>query len=352
MEKHTTKDSITRRPKRRGWRTVGSVLFLAFLIAGTYFILRRSASYVMQEDSGSIFGTTYSIKYRYDKDLNKEILAELNKVDASLSMFNQQSTLAKINRNETTQTDELLREVFIQGLQISKATNGAFDMTVGPLVNAWGFGFKQGIDVTEKQLDSLRAFVGYEKVKLVGNRLQKTDSRLMLDAGAIAKGYGVDRVARYLESKGIRDYMIEIGGEIRVKGKNAKTESWTIGIQRPQDGAVEDGSNLQTVLRLNDVSLATSGNYMNFYYKNGRKYAHTIDPRTGKPVQHSLLSASVLASDCATADAYATSFMVMGLEQAKKLLEKQPRLKAYFIYEDQGEMKVWYSPELERLIVK
>ena len=112
MEKHTTKDSITRRPQRRGWRTVLSVLFLAFLIAGTYFILRRSASYVMQEDSGSIFGTTYSIKYRYDKDLNKEILAELNKVDASLSMFNQQSTLAKINRNETSQTDDLLREVF------------------------------------------------------------------------------------------------------------------------------------------------------------------------------------------------------------------------------------------------
>ena len=204
MEKQTAKDRIDRQPKRRGWRTVWSVLFLAFLIAGTYLILRRSASYVMQEDSGSIFGTTYSIKYRYDKDLNKEILAELNKVDASLSMFNQQSTLAKINRNETSQTDDLLREVFIKGQQIAKATDGAFDMTVGPLVNAWGFGFKQGIDVTEKQLDSLRAFVGYEKVKLVGDRLQKTDSRLMLDAGAIAKGYGVDRVARYLESKGIK----------------------------------------------------------------------------------------------------------------------------------------------------
>ena len=175
----------------------------------------------------------------------------------------------------------------------------------------------------------------------------------MLDCSAIAKGYGCDVVARLLSKKGINDYMIEIGGEIVTKGINQKQQPWRIGVNKPTEDSLNTNQELQTVLNVTDIAMATSGNYRNFYYKNGKKYAHTIDPKTGYPVQHSLLSATVLAKNCATADAYATSFMVMGLEKAKGILRQHSELMAYLIYtNDDGKTEVWYSPSLKEKILE
>lgn len=323
-------------------RIIGSI-FLLFLIFATIWIVRYRGTASLHTAEGAIFGTTYHIKYEATENLDSAILAELNKVDASLSVFNQQSTISKINAGQTQLVDAKLYDVLSMAKTISNATQGAFDVTVMPLVNAWGFGFKQGIFPTDQQVDSLRQFVGFHRISLTKDSLLiKTDQRTMIDCGAIAKGYGVDCVSRVLREHGVINYMIEIGGEVITKGKNPEGHPWQIGISQPIDATPNTNSKIQTILSLENAAMATSGNYRNFYERNGRKYAHTIDPRTGRPVQHSLLSATVLAPNCATADAYATAFMVLGMEKAKEVLSKHKELHAYFIYADKdGIMKTY-----------
>ena len=257
-------------------------------------------------------------------------------MDASLSVFNPQSTISRVNNRQISRADAMLYEVLQKAQKVSEATGGAFDVTVMPLVNAWGFGFKSRQFPTNAQVDSIRKFVGYNLIKLSpDSTITCADVRLMIDCGAIAKGYGVDRVAKLLREHGVRNYMVEIGGEVVTKGRNPESKSpWQIGISKPVEGADANNGDLQTVLSLENAALATSGNYRNYYEHNGRKYAHTIDPRTGRPVQHSLLSATVIAPDCATADAYATAFMVLGVDGAKKVLKENKRLHAYLIYAD------------------
>ena len=306
-----------------------------------------------QHDEGQIFGTFYHITYQNDSSIQTDILAELQKVDNALSMFNKESIISHINRGENVETNEMFESVFNLAEKISDNTDGAFDITVAPLVNAWGFGFKTGNPPTKQTVDSLRAIVGYKKVKLVNHRITKTDARVMLDCSAIAKGYGCDVVARLLEKRGIKNYMVEIGGEVVTHGISEKRLPWKIGVTKPSDDSLNVNNELQTVLNVKDRAMATSGNYRNFYYRGGKKYAHTIDPATGYPVQHSILSATVLAKRCAEADAYATTFMVMGMEKAKKVLEKHPELMAYLIYSnDKGNLQVWYSPSMEDKIQK
>jgi thiamine biosynthesis lipoprotein len=238
-------------------------------------------------------------------------------------------------------------------MQISKETDGAFDITVAPLVNAWGFGFKNGIEPTSEQVDSLMQIIGYQKVSLSAGKVTKTDDRVMLDCSAIAKGYGTDVVARLLRSKGITNFMVEIGGEIVTSGVNAENQPWRVGITKPVEDPMGTTGEVQSIVKITDKAMATSGNYRNFYYKDGKRYAHTIDPKTGYPVQHNILSATVFAKSCAVADAYATSFMVMGMEKAQQLLEQHPELMAYLIYSDEdGKNAVWYSPSLENKIQK
>ncbi len=299
-----------------------------------------------QHNEGMIFGTFYSVTYQHDRDLKAEIEAELEKVDHSLSPFNKQSVITAINENRAAKLDDMFLTVYDLAKHISEDTDGAFDITVAPLVNAWGFGFKNNTKPTDAAIDSLRQIVGYKKVKLAGKRIVKDDPRIMLDCSAIAKGYGSDVVARYLKAQGIKNFMVEIGGEIVTCGINPKRLPWAIGVEKPVDDSLATSKDLQTVLNITDIAMATSGNYRNFYYKDGKKYAHTIDPKTGRPVQHSILSATVLAKECAVADAYATSCMVMGLEKAKELLARHPELKAYIIYDDKGENKVWQSEGL------
>ena len=308
--------------------------FLLLLIAGTAFIIRRhNAPSVVpfQAEEGYIFGTIYHAKYQYATSLHEEILQELNTVDASLSMFNPQSCISRINRGEDIPADSLITTLFRQASAISEATDGAFDITVAPLVNAWGFGIKHDALPDSATVDSLRALVGWQRVRLQDGRLQRDDSRMIFDFSAIAKGFGADCVAQLFERRGIHNYMIEIGGEIVVGGQKSATEQWRVGITKPSDEGA-DGELQEVVEMKAGTAMATSGNYRNFYVRNGRKYAHTINPHTGRPVEHTLLSATVVAPNCALADAYATAFMSMGLDEAKKLLAQHPELKAYLIY--------------------
>lgn len=327
--------------------------FLLFLIIGTIIIVRQQRTTPYQKDSGFIFGTIYNITYQNDKNLKKEIEDELHKVDNSLSPFNKQSIISKINRNENVIADEMFTNVFTLAEQISSETDGAFDITVAPLVNAWGFGFENKINPTKETIDSLKQLIGYQRVSLIDGKIKKEDPRIMLDCSAIAKGYASDVIADFLRSKGINNFMVEIGGEIVTSGINDKRLPWKIGVTKPIDDSLNTHQEIQTVLNVTNKAMATSGNYRNFYYKNGKKYAHTIDPRTGYPVQHSILSATVLANNCATADAYATAFMVMGIDKAKKVLANHNEIMAYFIYSDKkGNNAVWYSPSLRDKIAE
>ena len=315
--------------------------FLAFLIIGTVIILRKSSPF--HTDQGLIFGTIYKITYQSDENLKNEIEEELKKVDFSLSPFNKQSVITHINNNTNYAVDSMFTHIFNLSKKISAATDRAFDITVAPLVNVWGFGFKNDIFPDSAQVDSIMQFVGIDKIQLEDNKIVKQDPRTMLNCSAIAKGYGVDIVAELLESKGIRNYMVDIGGELRTSGENPKMSPWRIGINKPIEDSLSVNQELQTVLEISNRSMATSGNYRNFYYRDGKKYAHTIDPRTGYPVQHNILSATVIAKDCATADAYATAFMVIGLDKAKEICAQHKDLDAYFIYTTENGGLATYS---------
>lgn len=326
-------------------------LVLALVIVGVVIIVRQQRTPPYQHNTGFVFGTVYNITYQSDKNLQSEINAELKKVDNTLSTFNKNSIISRINRNENVEVTQMFIDVFTLAEQVSEQTDGAFDITVMPLVNVWGFGFKNNEQPTAAVIDSLRQLIGYKKVSIKGKRLVKADKRIMIDCAAIAKGYGSDAIARLLKSRGVKNFMVEIGGEVVTCGINEQRLPWRIGVTKPTDDSLNTNQELHTVLNVTDKAMATSGNYRNFYYKNGKKYAHTIDPKTGRPVQHNILSATVLADDCATADAYATSFMVLGLDKAKAVLSRHPELMAYFIYADsKGRNAVWYSPSMREKI--
>jgi thiamine biosynthesis lipoprotein len=327
--------------------------FLLLLIVGTVFVISQQRQTPYQKNSGMVFGTYYNVTYQHGEDLQKDIEVALKSVDDEFSMFNDKSVVSRINHGAKPQLSDMFLEVFDLATTVSSETAGAFDVTIAPLVNAWGFGFKNEQMPTRRQVDSLRAFVGMNMVSLNEQRtlLLKRDERVMLDFSAIAKGYGCEVVARLLRLRGVQNFMVEIGGEVVTCGVSPSRLPWKIGVTKPTDDSLSTSGELQTVLNVTDMAMATSGNYRNFYYKNGRKYAHTIDPRTGFPVQHNILSATVLAKDCATADAYATSFMVLGLNGAKEVLERHQELMAYLIYtDDAGQLAVWYSPSLKEKI--
>lgn len=332
-------------------RRLVPITFLAVLIGLTVWILNRNKFYATE---GHVFGTTYHIKYSSTRDLSADIESTLSDVDAALSMFNPESTLSHFNAGEDYAPNRLFDDVVKLGLQVSSETDGAFDMTVAPLVNAWGFGFKNREDLTDAQIDSIRQCVGYDKLTFNAKAtpsLSRRDPRVTIDCGAIAKGYGVQCVAQMLESKGCRNFMVEIGGEVVVKGTNPDGRKWTLGITKPIDDVTNQQTELQETIAITDRAVATSGNYRNFYMKGERKYAHTINPATGYPVEHSLLSATVIHPNCAAADAYATSFMVMGLERAKQFVESHKDIEAYLIYsDDQGNMKIWQSSGFARFL--
>ncbi len=328
-------------------------LLVFILIAALHISCQNKKVYISNE--GFIYGTTYHITYESSKgeDLQVEIEEEMNKLNYSLSTFDSSSVISKVNKNEEVKLDHYFLTVFNKAMEISEKTDGAFDITVAPMVNAWGFGFKNKEKITDKLIDSLKNITGYKKIRLEEGKIIKDHPKTMLDGSAIAKGFACDVVGNFLKNKGCRNYMVEIGGEVVARGINKKGKAWSIGISKPDDYNFFANQKLKAIVKLPERALATSGNYRNFYVEDGKKYAHTIDPKTGYPVQHSLLSTTVLADNCMTADAYATAFMVMGLDESIKLSETVPEIDVYFIYaNEKGNYKTYISPGFKKLLVK
>lgn len=310
---------------------------------------------VFESFSGFTQGTTFRIVYENKKNIDKEDLESkvdriLHDFDMSLSLYNDSSVISRINRNEEVIPDTFFTEVFKKSVIISEMTDGAFDITVGPLVKAWGFGPDSHKNFSESKRDSLMNLVGMEKVSLSNGRLKKLNPGICLDVNAIAQGYSVDVIYRYFDNLGIENYLIEIGGEVRAKGDKSGAQ-WRIGIDKPADNNMISGETLQAIIRISDKALATSGNYRKFYIEDGIKYSHTIDPKTGYPAKNSLLSATIISDDCAMSDGIATACMVMGNEAAIDFITRNPQFSAYFVYSDEsGNYKTWISDNLQDFI--
>lgn len=295
--------------------------------------------------SGQTMGTIYSIKYLDEEGRNFK-----SGVDSLLEVFNQslnhylpESEITRFNREDSLYFElPYFYPVLAISREVVEATNGAFDPTVAPLVNAWGFGPEGGELPDSVAVDSLLTLVGFDKIEFNETFVTKTQPSVQLNFSAIAKGYGVDMVAEYLLDQGIEDMMVEIGGEIVCRGVNTKGEVWRIGIDDP----VSRG-NMTAAIAIDDRAIATSGDYRNYYIRDGKKYSHTINPKTGYPVDHSVLSVSVIAEDCMTADAYATAFMVLGLDKTIEVLEAKTQLDAYIIFDDNGEIKTYQTNGVE-----
>ena len=314
-----------------------SIIFLTIISWGC----SRDTAY--RNIEGFTQGTTYHIAYSPDvsDSLDSFVSEILLKVDNSLSVYNDSSVISKLNRGDSVVIDSLFVNVFNRSKEIYQISNGAFDISGAPLFDIWGFGFKNKEHVTQTMIDSILPYVGMDKVNLVDGVLVKSDKRLTLNANAIAQGYTADVIAKEFDKLGIRNYLVEIGGEIFCKGVNSKGKEWTIGIDKPVDGNMIQGEDLQVVLSLTGKGLATSGNYRKFYEEGGEKFSHTIDPKTGYPVRHSLLSATVVAKDAMTADALATFFMVIGLDKTKEFLAANEDVQAYLVYADGDKFEVF-----------
>lgn len=283
--------------------------------------------------TGEAQGTYYAVTY-FDKEgrnFQPEIDSLLKSFDRSVSLWVPTSVISRVNDNDSSvQPDPWFIDIFEISRQVSEKTGGAFDVTVGPLVNAWGFGFKGKIKMDSLLVDSLMQYIDYRAVSILEGEVVKESPHIKLDFNAIAQGYSVDLVRKLIESKGVRNYLVDIGGEVYARGEKPGHQHWTVGIEKPSYDP-DDERTLQVKVRLRDKALATSGNYRKFYEENGIRYSHTIDPSTGYPVRHSLLSVSVMADNTALADAYATAFMVMGVDKAKAFLKENKGLEAYFI---------------------
>lgn len=294
----------------------------------------NSTDKVLVSNYGYTQGTTYSIRYMSPKGENHQKIIDqvLLKVDHSLSTYKEASVISKINNNESMQTDSLFIDVFEMAVKIAKETDGAFDPTIAPIVNFWGFGFEEIQNKDEKVHAGLMETVGYESLSLKDCLLVKTHPNTQLDFNAIAQGYTVDLIAQELQKIGIRDYMIEVGGELICNGLNAEGQLWRIGIDKPTEEIEE--KRFQAIIEVDNKAVASSGNYRNFNVdeKNGEKYVHTIQPKSGKPIQSNLLSVTIVSESCIEADAYATACMVMGLEESIAFIDKKPELEALLIY--------------------
>ncbi len=306
--------------------------------------------------SGFTQGTTYSVIYYNTagigtEEMQKNIDQLFADFDNSLSTYNPGSIISRINANEEAVPDSLFMAVFNRSREVWEMTGGLFDITAGPLVNAWGFGPDAKKRFDESKLDSLMNLVGMDKVRIVDGKVVKDNPAMYLDVNAIAQGYSADVAGKYLEKLGVLSYLVEIGGEVRTHGTKKKGESWKIAVDKPEDNNFIPGQDVQTIIALSGRSLATSGNYRKFYIENGVKYSHTINPLTGHPVMHNLLSTTIIADDCMTADAIATACMVMGLEKAKEFLTAHSELEGYLVYSgEDGAFATWMTEGMENYI--
>jgi len=309
---------------------------------------------VLVSNYGYTQGTTYSIRYMSvdAADYQSDIDSVLQAVDLSMSTYMEESLISKINKNESMQTDSLFLRVFETTMIIASETDGAFDPTIAPVVNYWGFGFKEIAHKDESILEDLIHSVGYKKLSIKDNLVVKSDANTQIDFNAIAQGFTVDLVGEHLQKLGINNYMIEIGGELKCNGLNADGELWRIGIDKPSENIQKD--RFQAIIEVTDKSVASSGNYRKFKVdeETGLKYAHTINPKTGRPVQTNLLGVTIVTESCMRADAIATACMVMGLQDSKLYLTNHPEIDALFIYSgSKGEWLQYQTEGFEKMSV-
>ena len=306
------------------------------------------------ENYDRVFGTYYNIRYEATRDLQPEIQEALQRFDNSLSLFNPHSVLSAVNANRDTVTDAAFEQMFVEASRVYGLSLGAFDITVAPLVKAFGFGQKgdQLSAISIQTIDSLREFVGFDKVRLAGHKIEKTDPRVQLDGGAVAKGQACDMVAQVLREQGCENYLVEIGGEVVAHGLNAHGKPWSIGVSKPKLNNEGAESDYQEIFHVTDICMATSGNYRNYYYAGDERRSHTIDPRTGWPVQHSLLSATVISSSCMRADALATACMVLGAGNALEMIAQAEDAACYLIVAQNDSLEVLTSPNWAKMIAK
>ncbi len=328
--------------------TIPLLLFALYLVSCSSFKSKKEFKI-----EGLAQGTYYSITYfgKDETNFQPAIDSFFKAFDKSASVYLKESIISRFNTNDPTViADDAFTVVFNKSMEVSQKTDGAFDITVMPLVNAWGFGFSDPMKLDSSQVDSMLPLVNYKNVTLEKGRLIKKNPAIMIDYNAVAQGYSADLIGKMLESGGVTDYLIDVGGEVLAKGTKPGNKLWKVGIEKPAENA-DDPRQLNAVVNLKDKALATSGNYRRYFIKDGVKYSHTIDPKTGFPVNHTVLSTSVLANDCITADAYATAFMVMGLEKTKIFLAQNPDMDAYLIYTDStGQLATWVSNGLKDLI--
>ena len=325
-------------------------LFFGFLIG-----CGESASLREHVYQGGALGTSYAIKvFTADTtDLQPAIDSVFRVVNQSLSTYQPDSDISRINRGDSrVQVDKMFAEVFEMSVQIHGQTEGYFDPTVGILVDAWGFGPGAALEMDSTRVDSLRQYVGLEKVRLTPDfRIAMQQPGMRLDFNAIAKGYAVDRLGVMLEHKGAADYLVEVGGELRTRGINQiKAQPWVVGIDDPQ---VLEGRKIKQIITLSDRAMASSGNYRKFRVDSvsGKKYVHTIDPRTGYTKDSRILAVSVLAETCMRADGFATAFMAMDLEASKRILSADASLEGYIIYLDEAGVTTEYmTPGFEAVL--
>jgi len=330
-------------------------IFLLSIILSIFLFSCQDVEYKKIE--GLTQGTTYHIIYNKDKDLQKEVDSILKDIDLSLSSYNENAILYKLNNNEDIKLNEHFIKVFNKAMEISKASDGLFDITVGPLVKFYGFGpNKTNGDLFDTlKIDSLLKHVGYQKVRIENNHLIKSDPDIIIDLNAIAQGYSVDVIADFFDRMGIKNYSIEVGGETLSKGVNEYGDAWKIGIEKPIENTDISDRQVELIVGLKNEkkAIATSGNYRKFHIENGVKFTHTINPKTGFPSRDSLVSVSILSENCMTADGYATACMVSGFEKAKKIVENHPELEAFFIYFDQnGNYQFYFTPGFKKYVIE
>ena len=325
-----------------------ALILLAFLTA----CQSKKSEYI--KISGFAQGTTYNITYENSKgeDYANDIDSILKAFDRSMSIYDSTSIISRVNNNDPkVEVDDWFVEVYNKSDEVYSISGGALDITVGPVVKAWGFGDTPIAKHDSSYIDSLLQYVGMEKVKLNGRKIIKKYPGVKIDVNAVAQGYSVDVICNFFENKGLKNYLVEIGGEVRCKGTNAKNNNWRVGIDKPTDGNMTPGGELQAIIELDNMSLTTAGNYRKFFVENGVKYGHTIDPKTGYPAKNTLLSATVVCDDAMTADAWDTAFMVLGLDKSIELLKKLQGIEVYFIYSNpQGEYEVYYSEGMKKMI--
>jgi len=324
-------------------------LSFALLVLPTFLFAQLDAIKI----EGEAQGTTYHIIY-FDaaaRDFKPEIVQILKDFDLSVSTYIPNSIISRINSNQkNVVVDKYFSACFKKAKEVWKNTDGAFDPTVYPLVNAWGFGPGKKEKIEQKKIDSILKFVGFDLIQLKGKHVIKKEARVQLDFNAFAQGYSVDVVSAFLNSKKITSYIVEIGGEVYAKGKKPDGSHWTVGIEKPIDNK-ETANDLKALVKLENLAIATSGNYRRFVIENGIKYSHHIDPRTGYPTKNNLLSASIFAKECISSDANATGVLVLGLEKAKLFLASRPELQAYLIYSDEkGNYQVYETSGIKSIL--